>query len=91
MRIHPKIKIYMDLLSDLRAEDFKERDLEILGILNNAGTTSTEAIIALHFALNIEMEVAEKVVYASNLWKPEHIQDIAYQTMLYMSDYDLNH
>ena len=90
MTIHPKIQKYIALLSGLNAQDFIDKRLEILVILNNSGTTSTEAIITLHFAFNIEMESAEKIVYASNLWEPEHIQDIAYQTMLYMSDYDLN-
>lgn len=88
MKIHPKIQDFIFLITPFNKDNFKQNELKILEILRNAGTTSTEAIVALHFGINIELENAEKSVNTSNLWEPEHIQDIAYQTFLYMSDYE---
>jgi hypothetical protein len=89
MKIHPKIQNFIDLLTPFNKDYFKENELKVLEVLKKAGTTSTEAMVTLHLGIKIELEEAEKSVNSSHLWEPEHIQDIAYQTFLYMSDYEV--
>jgi hypothetical protein len=81
--MHPKIKQFVDLL---KASSFQNViDQKSLNILKENGATSTEAMITIHLGFLVPEVEAEKVVLASNLWERESIQDIAYQTFLYMN------
>ena len=42
-------------------------------------------MITVHFGFEMPDVDAEKMVFSSNLWEKESIQDIAYQTFLYMN------
>jgi len=81
--MHPKIKQFIDLLKSNSLHDII--DGKSLNILKENGATSTEAMIAIHLGFSVPDVEAEKIVLASNLWERESMQDIAYQTFLYMN------
>ncbi|HQV87124.1 MAG TPA: hypothetical protein PKZ90_14400 [Chitinophagaceae bacterium] len=54
-------------------------------ILWESGSTATEAAIVLHLGFNFSLVNAETYIRALQLWESEDIQDIAYQTFLYMN------
>ena len=86
MIIHPKIETFINVLRDREYYKADDMDKNALNILKESGSTATEAIITLHQAFGFsKMEEAEKFVYGSNLWESEGLQDIAYQTFLYMN------
>lgn len=85
MKIHPKIRKFIDLLKEAEIDELPANKEKVLSILKNNGATRTEAVITLHLGFNMIDEEAEKVVYLSELWEKEPLQDIAYQTFLYMS------
>ena len=85
MKIHPRIRDFIDLLKVAGIENVSGNEEQILAILKNSGATQTEAIITLHLGFNIVDEEAEKIVYPSKIWEREDLQDIAYQTFLYMN------
>jgi hypothetical protein len=66
-------------------EKFKGNEKEILAILKSGGATQTEAVITVHLGLNATLDEAEGAIYPSGVWKPESLQDIAFQTFLYMN------
>lgn len=84
MKIHPQIKKLIDSCKQAGIEKLAGNEQKILFILKNNGATQTEAIITLHLGFNI-IDEAEKIVYASEMWEKEPLQDIAYQTFLYMN------
>lgn len=82
MIIHPKIKHLIDALKKDNNSSIDENDVKNLW---ESGTTATEAAIVLHLGFNFSLVNAETYIQAFQLWPPEDIQDIAYQTFLYMN------
>ena len=62
-----------------------DRGSKTLMLLKQNGATQTEAIIAYHIKFEVALEDVEKLVYSSNIWEKESLQDIAYQTFLYFN------
>lgn len=85
MKIHPKIKRFVDLLKWAGIDNFKINTADALQILKEKGATSTEAMVVAHQGFDIATDEAERIVKQSKFWEPEEIQDIAYQTFLYMN------
>ncbi|MDX1935517.1 MAG: hypothetical protein SFU21_00290 [Flavihumibacter sp.] len=85
MKIHPQIGKFIDFLKEAGIDELTGNEDKILSILKDNGATQTEAVITLHLGFNIIDEGAEKIVYSSDLWEKEPLQDIAYQTFLYMN------
>jgi hypothetical protein len=85
MKIHPKISKYIKLLKEAGITKVENNEKEVLTLLKRNGATQTEAIIVLHLGLNIGIGESEKIVFPSNVWERESLQDIAYQTFLYMN------
>ena len=85
MKIHPQISKLIDLLKEAGINELIGNEKKVLLILKDKVATQTEAVITLHLGFKIIDEEAEKEVYLSELWEKESIQDIAYQTFLYMN------
>ena len=87
MTIHPKIKHFISLLKEHGISDaeIKNKISDALKILKESKTTSTEAIVVFHQGFGFPDIEAEAIVKSSKLWDPEAIQDIAYQTFLYLN------
>lgn len=85
MKVHPKICKYIDLLKKAGVSQIKNNEEKVLTLLKKDGATQTEAIITLHLGFNIDMGESEKIVFPSKIWERESLQDIAYQTFLYMN------
>ena len=82
MIIHPKISHFIAILNKGNSNSIDENDIKKLW---ESGATATEAAIVLHLGFNFQLANAETYIYAFQLWQPENIQDIAYQTFLYMN------
>lgn len=82
MTIHSKIKNFIKIIKRKRQDSIDENDLKIL---YEGGATATEAAITLHLGFDFSDVNAERFVKYSQLWQPENIQDVAYQTFLYMN------
>lgn len=82
MIIHPKIQHFITMIHKSREAQIDDKDAKKLW---QCGATATEAAITLHLGFNFSLADAEKYIKALQLWKPEEIQDIAYQTFLYMN------
>jgi hypothetical protein len=85
MKIHPQVQTLINFLKDEGIDELLSNERKALKILKNKGATQTQAVVALHLGFNITDEKAEKIVYSSDLWEREDLQDIAYQTFLYMN------
>ena len=85
MRIHPQIRKFIDVLKEAGIDELSGKEKEALSILKDNGATQTEAVITIHLGFNIILGEAEKIVYPSKVWEREDLQDIAYQTFLYMN------
>ena len=85
MHIHPRIKKFIDLLKWAGINEHEIKKTDSLRILMEKGSTSTEAMVVIHQGFKISDVEAEKIVKESKLWAPEDIEDIAYQTFLYMN------
>jgi hypothetical protein len=84
--IHPKIENFISLLRNNEYYVSNDIDKNALRILKENGSTATEAVITLHQGFGFsKMEEVEKFVYDSELWAGEDLQDIMYQTFLYMN------
>ena len=84
MIVHPKIENFINCIRE-GGYDIANRKEEALNVLWSIGATATEAAITLHLGFNYPLAEAEKLIRSSQLWEPETIQDIAYQTFLYMN------
>ena len=82
MTIHPKIKHIIGEIKNSGYDTIHESNIEALW---KTGATATEAAITLHLGFNYELKDAEDLIRKSDLWEPEAIQDIAYQTFIYMN------
>jgi hypothetical protein len=87
MAIHPKINMFIVALKEERIDNMESENerRRALDILYEKGATSTEAMVVFHQGYGFKEEDAENIVKQSEKWKPEDIQDIAYQTFLYLS------
>lgn len=85
MKIHPKISGYITLIKEDGVNEIKNNEQKVLILLRDNGATQTEAIITLHLGFNIGIGESEKIVFPSGVWERESLQDIAYQTFLYMN------
>lgn len=85
MKVHPKISRFINLINNSGLIELTANDKQVLAILKDNGATQTEAGITIHFAFGISLGDAEKIVYPSKVWERESLEDIAYQTFLYMN------
>ena len=85
MKIHPKISKYIDQIKATGISEIKGNEKKVLALLKENGSTQTEAIIVLHLGFNIDIGESEKIVFPSDIWERESLQDIAYQTFVYMN------
>lgn len=85
MKIHPTISKYINLLKEAGILKVENNERKLLTLLKENGATQTEAIIVLHLGYNNDLGEGEKMVFSSNVWDREDLQDIAYQTFLYMN------
>jgi hypothetical protein len=85
MKLHPKIERFINIIKETGINEINRNDKKMANILKESGATSTEAMISIHLGLGIADIEAETIINSSQLWEPEHIQDIAYQTFLYMN------
>jgi hypothetical protein len=85
MKIHPKIEKLINVIKVNGINEISNNHKPIINILKKYGATQTEAIITIHLGFSATLENAEKIVYASNVWEKEPLQEIAYQTFLYMN------
>lgn len=60
-----------------------------MSFLKKHGATMTEAIISLSLGYNVDMEVIENLIFNSNVWTPEGLEETLFQTLKYMY-HDIN-
>lgn len=80
--IHPRIEEIVNYLIQYNPKEVLHENT--LSFLSSKNVTQTEAVVALHFGYNIPIEVTDRFVRCSTMLKSESIEDIAYQTFLYM-------
>jgi hypothetical protein len=79
--VHPKIQTIIESLSEMGLGGL---DKETLFFLNTKNVTQTEAVAALYFGFDVSIEAADSYVRQSGILPGETIDEVAYQTFLYM-------
>jgi hypothetical protein len=85
MKLHPKIREFISLINEAGINKFVGNEKQVLTILKNNCATQTEAVIVIHLGFGISLDESESIVFPSKIWEREDLQDIAYQTFLYMN------
>ena len=81
--IHPRIAEFIQKLKDFDRKNILT--IEVLELLKNWGATRTEAAIVLHQGFELIDEKADEFVIKSQVWAPQDIKEIFYETLKYLN------
>lgn len=80
--LHPKIDDFFRVILVSKPDTILSE--QVLKILKSKEATATEAAIVLHMGFDVDLDEASDFVAISNMFPYEEVNDVAYQTFLYL-------